>query len=430
MPALKTAQADPHTALKEGGRGASGTRHRAQSVFVVAEIAMALVLLIGAGLMVRSLTRLWSVGTGFNPGHLLTFGYTLPPSMIHANPEAIRSAYRDFDDKLAATPGVKAVSQSWGGLPMSMNDDEEMFWMGDRPKPANDNGMDWALNYVVGPDYLKTMGIPLQRGRFFTAQDDEKSPLTGVIDDVFARKFFPNQDPIGKRIVLKEGSREVEIIGIVGHVKQWGLDTDDTYPLRAELYLAWMQMPDSFVSMAPSGISAVVRFEGSAASASSSIRRAIGQMSNEQIIYDMQTMESLISDSLAERRFAMVLLGAFAVLALLLASVGIYGVIAYVVGQRTQEIGIRMALGAERKDVLRMVLWEGLRLALVGVLTGTVAALLLTRFMAKMLYGVSASDPLTFCGLAILLAAVAIAACYIPARRAASIEPMQALRTE
>ncbi len=429
MPALKTSQVDPHTALKEGGRGASGTRHRAQSAFVIAEMAIALVLLIGAGLMVRSLTRLWSVDPGFNPRNVLTFGYTLPPSMINGNPDAIRAAYRNFDSQLAATPGVEAVSQSWAGLPMD-GDDDISFWVDGQPKPPNTNAMSVTLVYNVGPDYLKAMGVPLKRGRFFTTHDDEKSPLVGVIDEVFAKKYFPDQDPIGKRILLNDGDRKMEIVGVVGHVNQWGLDSDDAHPLRVQLYTSWMQTPDDFVRLAPGGIDAVVRYTGSLTGVSDAIRHNIQQMSHEQIIYDAHTMESSISDSLAERRFAMVLLGVFAALALLLASIGIYGVIAYLVGQRTQEIGIRMALGAQRTDVLRMMLWEGTRLTLMGVAIGIAAGLALTRLMTKMIYGVSATDPLTFSGVAMVLMLVATAACYFPARKAARVDPMQALRSE
>ena len=431
VPALKSSQADPQIALKEGGgRGASAIRHRAQSVFVIVEMAMALVLLLGAGLMVRSLARLWSVDPGFNPHNVLTFGYTLPPSMINGNPDAIRAAYRNFDDRLAAIPGVEAVSQSWGGLPME-GEDDTLFWLDGHPKPANASGMNGTIIYNVGPDYLRVMGIPLLRGRFFTAHDDENGPSVGVIDDVFANKYFPGQNPIGKRIVLDDNpDRELEIVGVVGHVKQWGLDADDTQPLQVQLYMAWMQTPDDFTRLAPSGIDEVVRYKGDSASVSDTIRRAVGRMSNEQMIYNPGTMESAISDSLAQRRFAMVLLAAFAGLALLLASVGIYGVIAYVVGQRTQEIGIRMALGAHRTDVLRLMLWEGMQLALIGVAIGVAAGLALTRLMTKMLYGVTATDPRTFSGVALILLLVAVAACYFPARRAARINPMQALRSE
>ena len=198
-PALKTSQPDLHGTLKQGGRGASGTRHRTQSVFVVVEMALRAVLLIGAGLTIRSLTKLWSVDPGFRPNNVLTFGISLPPSTLKAKPEAIRSAFRDLDEKLAAIPGVQAVSQTWGAIPLS-GDDEQLFWLEGQPKPANDNDMNWAIDYIVEPDYLKAMGIPLKRGRFFTAQDNEHSPLVVVIDEIFAQKYFPNQDPIGKRI--------------------------------------------------------------------------------------------------------------------------------------------------------------------------------------------------------------------------------------
>jgi len=431
VPALKISQADPQTALKEGGRGASTTRHRAQSIFVVMEMAIALVLLIGAGLMVRSLAHLWNVNPGFNPHNVLEFGYTLPPSLAHGNPDTIRAAYHDFDNRLAAIPGVKAVSQSWGAIPFN-GDDERSFWLEDQPKPAS-NQMSMALLYLVGPDYLKVMDIPLRRGRFFTEHDDAKSPLVAVIDNTFARKYFPDEDPIGKRIVLDDSSgRKLEIIGVVGHVKQWGLDAslDSKFPLQAQMYTPWMQASDSFIQLAPGGINAMVRYMGTSEATVAAIRRILDQISDQQIMYDPQTMDSIISDSLADRRFAMVLLGLFAALALVLASVGIYGVIAYVVEQRTQEIGIRMALGAQRSDVLRFMLWEGARLALTGIATGIVTALLLTRLMTKLLYGVSATDPLTFAVVAMLLAIIALAACFFPARRATCIDPMQALRAE
>jgi predicted permease len=428
-PALKTSQPDLHETLKQGGRGASGTRHRMQSVFVVSEMALALVLLIGAGLTIRSLLKLWSVDPGFNARNVLTFGLALPPSVVHAKPDAIRAAFRDFDDKLAAVPGIEAVSQSWGALPLS-GDDEQLFWLEGQPKPANKNDMNWAIDYIVEPGYLKALGIPLLRGRFFTAQDNEHTPLVVVVDEVFARKYFPGQNPVGKRIHIDRFDRPAEIVGMVGHVKQWGLDTDDQQSLRSGLYIPCMQMPDDFVAMTPMGSGVVVRSEGNSAGLLDSIRRMNAQMSSQQVIFDTQTMESHISDSMASRRFSMILLVIFAVLALLLASLGIYGVISYIAGQRTNEIGLRMALGAHQRDILLLILGRGGKLAALGVAIGLAAALGLTRLMASLLFGVGATDPLTFVGVALLLTVVALAACYIPARRAAKVDPIVALRYE
>jgi predicted permease len=429
LPAFRTSQTDPHLALKAGGRGSSAVRHRAQSIFVVSEMAIALVLLIGAGLMSRSLQHLWKVDPGFNPQNVLTFGYTLPPSMIGGNPIAIRSAFRSFDDQMAAIPGVTAVSQSWSALPID-NEDDIQFWQDGQPKPASTNDMKGTLLYSVGPDYLKVMGISLKRGRFLNSHDDEKSPLVGVIDEVFAQKYFMGQDPIGKHIMLADGDKKLEIVGVVGHVKQWGLDADDTNPLRVQLYTPWMQTSDDFVRLAPSGISAVLRYQGDLAQVFGAIRRTVEQNSHEQIFYDVHTMQSSLSSSLAQRRFVMILLGSFAALALLLASIGIYGVIAYLVEQRTHEIGIRLALGAQRTHVLGLILWQGMRLALIGIAVGTIAGLALTRMLTGMLYGISATDPGTFIGVAALLMLVVAAACYIPARRASRLDPMQTIQSQ
>ncbi len=318
VPALKSSRIDPQTALKEGGRGASNIRHRAQSVFVIAEMALALLLLVGAGLMLRSLQRLWNVDPGFNPKNALTFGYTLPPSMINASPDAIRSAYRDFDDRLASTPGVEAVSQSWAAMPME-GDSEALFWLDGRPKPLTTDAMNSTLAYIVGPDYLRVMGMTLLKGRFLATSDNANTATVGVIDDIFAKKYFPGQDPIGKTLVLDgKPERKLQIIGIVGHTRQWGLVDDDAQPLRVQLYTAWMQSPDDFTRLAPSGIDEVVRYKGDLANVSDAIRRSIGQMSNQQIIYDLATIESIVADTLASRRFVMVMLAAFAALALLL----------------------------------------------------------------------------------------------------------------
>jgi len=426
-PALKTASSNLQETLKEGGRGTSGAHHRVQGAFVVVEMAMALVLLIGAGLMIRSLVRLWSVNPGFDPHNVLSFDVALPPSDSGLTPDAARALYRHLHDQLASVPGVQAVSLSGASLPF-MGDDDELFWIEGQPRPANDKDMNWTLRYTIEPEYFQAMAIPLKRGRLLTAQDNEHSAPVAVVDESFADKFFPHQDPVGKHINLKGVDRPIEIVGVVGHVKQWGLDQDDKESLHAQLYSPFMQLSDSEVQRTTGGVDVILRSNGSRGAALDSIRRAI--TSGEQFIYDDRTFDEIIAKSLATQRFSMILLGAFAALALLLASIGIYGVISYVVGQRTQEIGIRLALGAQRLHILRLILGRGGVLALSGVALGLVAALALTRLMASLLYGVGATDPLTFAGVAVLLTLVALAACYIPASRAAKVDPMVALRYE
>jgi putative ABC transport system permease protein len=427
-PALKSLKPMLHDTLKESGRGGSGTRHRAQSIFVVVEMALALVLLVGAGLMLRTLGRLWSQDPGFSPQSVLTFNLSPPPSLMNKNAETVRAYSRELDSRLAATPGVQAVSMTWAAVPMA-GDDEHVFWLDGQPKPASQNEMNWAVKYVVEPDYLKVMQIPLQRGRFFTTQDNEHSPSVAVIDDTLAKKYFGNNNPVGKLIRLQGNEGTTEVVGVVGHVNQWGL-ASDAQELQAQLYLPCMQMPDNYTVLLSYGTSAVVRFAGPVPGLVDSIRNTSRQMNSEQIVYGEQTMEEIISDSISDRKFSMILLGTFAALALLLSSVGILGVISYLVGQRTHEIGIRIALGAQRKDVLALVLGEGVRLALLGAAIGVAAALGLTRLMANMLYGVSATDPLTFAAVSCVLLSVAMLACYIPARRAMRVDPNIALRYE
>ena len=273
------------------------------------------------------------------------------------------------------------------------------------------------------------MKTPLLAGRFFSAQNDERSPKVVVVDEVFAKKFFPGQDAVGKRIHLKSGDQLAEIIGIVAHVKQWGLDSDDTQQLRAELYIPEVQMPDDYIkSVSSTGF--VVRVAGDPAASFGSVRHVAQEMSDQQVIYGEETMEQVVSRSIASHRFLMILLAAFATLAVILASVGIYGVVSYVVGQRTHEIGVRMALGAQRTDVLRLILGGGARLVLSGIVIGVLGAVALTRVMAAQLFMVSPSDPLTFVVVSLLLVFVALAACYVPARRAANVDPTVALRYE
>ncbi len=307
---------------------------------------------------------------------------------------------------------------SWGAVPLGM-DDEQLFWLDNQPKPSSKNDMNWAISYVVEPDYLKTMGIPILRGRFFTEADDEHGPRVAVIDEVFARKFFGGEDPLGRHVTfVTQGETQAEIVGIVPHVKQWGLDSDDDQKLRTEIYLPFMQLVDEAMKLTPSGTAILLRADGSDPRLFDSLLRVNKQMSNEQVIYGAQTMEEIISKSLSTQRFSMILLGVFAALALILASIGIYGVISYLVGQRTHEIGVRVALGASRWDVLNLILSQGAKLTLLGIVVGMAASLGLTKLMTGMLYGVSASDPITFISVAMLLSFVALAACYIPTRRA------------
>jgi predicted permease len=426
-PALKTSQSRLSETLKEGERGSSGGRGRAQSALVAIEMALALVLLIGAGLMIRSLTALWNVDPGFHPNNVLTFGLSPSPSLRTAKPEAIRTALRDLSDRIGSTPSVVAVSLSAGGVPLQ-GEDDLFFWVDGQPKPSSQSEMHMALVYRVEPGYLTAMGVPLKQGRFFNNQDDERSQPVVVIDEVFARKYFGDTDPIGKRIV-QEGQDAQQIIGVVGHVKQWSIDSDEDQTLQAQLYEPFRQFPDNAMSAMATGVGVVTRSNGPAPPFDA-IRRSVQSQNKENVISRAQTMNEVIAASLAERRFSMMLLEAFAVVALLLASLGLYGVISYLVGQRTHELGIRIALGAQRKNVLGLILGHGMKMALAGVALGIVAALVLTRLLAKMVYGVSTTDPLTFAFITLLLTTVALLACYVPARRATKVDPLVALRYE
>jgi len=390
-------------------------------------MAMALVLLVGAGLMLRSLAGLWSVNPGFDPHHVLMFYVALPPSMDSATPASTRASLLQLHDKLASTPGVQSVSLLRGSLPM-WDDSEDPFWIAGRPKPLSDNDKYWSIWSEVEPDYLNVMGIPLVRGRFFTPQDTESSPRVAVVDEDFARKFFPGEDPVGKAFV-DDYVGSATIVGVVGHVKQWGLD--DKLAMHAEFYLPFRQIPDKYMSRASRSTTLVVRTTVAPLSITDNIRHEIQQMNSEQVMFSPKSMDDIVyNQSMLAQRFSMTLLGAFAIVALLLASVGIYGVVSYIVVQRTHEIGIRVALGAQQSDVLRGVVGAGARMALIGVGIGIAAALALTRLMANLLYGVSATDPATFFSVAVLLTLVALAACYIPARRAMRVDPIVALRHE
>ena len=427
-PALKSSRVDLQEVLRESGRGSSGARHRLQGAFVAVEIAMALVLLIGAGLMLRSLGALWRVNPGYQPNGAITFSESMPSSSTTTTAET-RARLRQFHDKIRSIPGVRAVSVTLGSRPM-IHDSAVPFWIEGQPKPASENEMPGAMFYLVEADFQQAMGITLERGRFVTAQDNEYAPLVMDIDDVFARTYFPGENPVGKRVHLMQFDVQAEIVGVVGHIKQWGPGGDAKAAIEAQFFFPFMQIPDPLMALAAGGAAVVVRTDGDPASIMKPVRRSVQELDSREVVYGVQTMDEVLARALAPRRLSMILLGVFAGLALVLACVGIYGVISYLVGQRTHEIGVRIALGAQRSDVMRMILGEGAKMALVGVVAGLAAAFGLTRLMANQLFGVTAHDPLTYAAVAVLLMLVAIFACYVPARRAMRLDPVAALRCD
>jgi predicted permease len=428
IPALKTLGPDTQETLKEGGRGSSGARHRTQRMFIALEMAMAVVLLIGAGLMIRTLSALGNINPGFDPRSVLTFAIS-SPSGSASTADQLRSRYRETVRQLENVGGVETVSMMGGALPMT-GDSEIPFWLEGQRKPANDTDMPFALFYLVNSGYHRAMRIPVERGRAFTEQDSEHGPAVVLIDASFARQYFPDQDPIGKHLNLGLFDTQPEIVGVVGHVEHWGLGSREHQNLQAQLYLPVWQVPDRFWPLLANGSGYVARTTATPGDITGAIRQAAERVEGTAVLYDVRPMEEIVSRSISTQRLTMFLLSAFSALALVLSAVGIYGVISYLTTQRTHEIGVRVALGASRQDVLRMVLGGGMRITLIGVGIGLAAAFGLTRLITKLIYGVGASDPLTFSAVAILLTGVALFACYLPARRAMRVDPIVALRYE
>ena len=426
-PAIKTARPDLHEELKEGGRGGSGARHRAQAAFVIMEMALALVLLAGAGLMIRTLAELWRINPGFEARNVVLLGVGLPPGMAHASPDAIRSSLRQAEQAIASTPGIESAALSEGAIPLR-GDNEDEFWLEGQPKPASVNDMAWSLLYVVQPAYFQVMKVPLLRGRLLTAEDNEHATPVALVDEDLAHRYFPHTDPLGKHIHFNSLGKTVEIVGVVGHVKQFGLDTD-ARNLQDQTYLPMMQTPDDQLA-GTTEVDLLVRTGLPPLTAEDAMRGSLQHMNRDYVIFGGESMNDVIGKGLAARRFSVILLVLFASLALLLAAIGIYGVVSYVVVQRQREIGIRMALGARRGQVFQLMLRQGARMALSGLGIGVGAAFGLTRLMTSLLYGVKPTDALTFAVAACLLCAIALAACCIPARRATRVDPMLALRCE
>jgi predicted permease len=427
-PALRCSRVNLQQVLRRSSRGAGDGRYRLQRLLVAVEVAMAFVLLIGAGLMLRSLAALWRVNPGYNPEHAITFSLSLPSNSKTTEAET-RARLRRFDADMRGIPGVEAVSVTLGSRPM-IHDSELPFWVEGQPKPANDNDMHQAMFYLVEPGFKPAMGVTLEHGRFVTEQDNENAPTVVDIDDVFARNYFANQDPVGQHIHIAGFDVEAEIVGVVGHIRQWGPGNDPQSAIEAQFYYPFMQLPPKLMRLAADGVAVVLRTHEDPDAIMGVVRRDVSEFDPGAVVYAVETMNEVLSNSMAARRLTMILLAAFAALALALSCVGIYGVISYLVGERTREIGVRMALGAQRSDVLRLILGQGAGMALLGVLPGIFLALGLTRLMSSQLFGITPHDPLTFAGVALVLVIVALVACYLPARRAARVDPMVALRNE
>jgi predicted permease len=428
LPAFRSSRTDLQSVIRQGGRGNLRGRNRAQSLLVIVQMALTLVLLTEASLLFRTVHKLWSVNPGFHTQNIITFKIGLSPSATKT-PQSARVAYQQLIDRIGRIPGIDAAELT-SLVPLSGQSNHGPFWVDDA-RPPSVSEAPRTLMSSTGPDYLRVMGIPLLRGRFFTPQDTIESEPVVVIDSFLANAYFSGKDAVGHTITTPE-TGPWRIIGVVGHVDDLELGRPDQYS-QFQAYFPFYQLPDRFMTYWSREMNVVVRTPLDPAAILPAIKKEVYGAENDQPVYDVQTIEKIVSDSMSSQRLAMILLGAFALLALLIASVGIYGVISYLTALRTQEIGIRMALGAERGDVLRMVVAQGMRLAIVGIAIGIVAALIAGRLLSnfsRLLYGVGSGDPLTLITVSLLLVGATLLACYVPARRASKVDPMITLRYE
>jgi putative ABC transport system permease protein len=420
VPALHAAKENLQETLKEGGRtSAGGSRQGLRSALVVSELAISLILLVGAGLLLNSLWRVFHVNPGFDPHGVLSTQVVLSPAAYKDDQRSIEF-FRQVTGKIHALPGVRAVG-AVSELPLSQQYNDTFFTIVEHP-PKNPDDKNDADIRVATPGYFEVMQIPLLRGRLLSDQDGPHAPRVVLVNEPFLREYFPGEEAVGKHLSIfggEQGYNEFEIVGVVGGVRHFALRT----PPRPEMYVPYAQAVSSQMNL-------VVRSAGDPAQLSAAVRDAVASVDKGEAIATPQTMDEIVAISTAGDRFNALLLGLFAMVALVLAAAGIYGVVSYSVSQRTREIGLRVALGAQPRDVLRLVVGRGMRLALAGVAIGIAGSFLLARLLASQLFGVTASDPATFATVSALLAGVALAACWIPARRATKVDPMTALRYE
>lgn len=428
-PGLRAADVNLIEVLKQGVRGTTGRRHRLQDALVVAEIGLALVLLVGAGLTLRSILELHQVQPGFDASHAMTFEVSISAGS-YPTPVKVRAYVDETLRQVEAVPGVRAASLT---TDVPIRDDSEIpFYVAGRAKPT-DEEMPWSMLYIVTKGYAEAMGLQVVKGRFLTEKDGVTAQNVVVIDTELASKMFPDGDAIGRSVVFPFPGIDQprEIVGVVNHVRHWGLAQDSTAKIRSQIYTPFAQIPDAFLGELSTGsLSFVARTEGEPMAMTGAIRAAIQKVDKDQPVYGFTSLQQVVSDSLATLRFSTLLFGAFAGIAVLLAAVGIYGVMAYIVSQRTNEIGIRLAMGASRGEVMRMILRYGTVLSLLGAAVGLGVSVAFTRLLGSLLYGVKPIDPVTFGAVTAILVGVAIAACCIPARRATSVDPQTALRYE